>query len=122
MSQHDGTVDNAPGQTVRTDINAAVQALFSSSSGPVEPVVKWPGQLWFDTSTPSIMRVAVRDQTNATWLNAVLAPSTLAAGDTVEESGPNGFVGVPGGAVHRAGDTMTGGLRITKPWAVAGDE
>jgi hypothetical protein len=127
MAQHDQVIDNGPGLAVRTDLNSALSALFSSSSGPVEPVVKTPGQLWCDTSTPAVTRVAVRDQTNAVWLNVAHDSgggsfNTLAAGDSIEASGPNAFVAVSGGAVHRAGDTMTGGLRITKPFAVAGDQ
>jgi hypothetical protein len=94
MAQHDQVIDNAPGLAVRTDLNAAVAALFTSSSGTVEPAVKTPGQLWFDTSSPAVMRVAVRDQTNATWDNLMLA----------------------------SGGTMTGALTLTKPFVAAGDE
>lgn len=126
MSQHDQIIDDAPGLAVRTDMNAAYAALFSTSSGPIEPSVKVPGQLWCDTSTPAVMRVAVRDQTNATWVNLMLDPSavagTMQAGDSLEASGPNSFVVVPGGCVHVAGDIMTGGLKITKTWAAVGDE
>jgi hypothetical protein len=126
MPQHDQVIDNSTGLAVRTDINAALSALFSSSSGTVEPVVKDPGQLWFDTSTPTVMRLALRDQANATWLNVAVdsggAFNTMVAGDSIEATGPNAFTKVTGGAVHRAGDTMTGGLKITKPYAVAGDQ
>jgi hypothetical protein len=103
LAQHDFAIDNAPGLTVRTDINAALAAIQSSSSGPVEPVVKAPGQAWFDTSTPAVMRLAVRDQANATWVNVA-------------------FDAVGAGYVSKAGDTMTGGLKITKPYNAAGDE
>jgi hypothetical protein len=125
--QFDQVVDNAPGLAVRTDINAGFAALFSGSSGPVEPVVKSPGQLWFDTSSASVNRLAVRDQNNALWLNIAHDSgagsfNTLAAGDSIEATGPNAFAAVSGGAVHRAGDTMTGKLTITKPYAAIGDE
>ena len=96
MAQHDFAIDNAPGLTVRTDINAALAAIQSSSSGPVEPVVKAPGQAWFDTSTPAIMRLAVRDQANATWVNVA-------------------FDAIGAGYVSRAGDTMTGALNVNMP-------
>jgi hypothetical protein len=110
MAQHDQVIDNAPGLAVRTDMNAEIAAIFSSSSGPVEPVVKVPGQLWFDTSTPAVMRLALRDQTNATWLNLAHDSgagsfNSMAAGDSIEASGPNAFVAVSGGAMHRIGVT-----------------
>lgn len=66
MAQHDQVIDNGPGLTVRTDINAAFAAIFSCSSGPVEPAVKVPGQLWFDTSTnPPTTRQ--RNGANTAW-------------------------------------------------------
>lgn len=68
MSQHDQVIDNGPGLTVRTDFNAALAAIFSSSSGPVEPSVKQAGQLWLDTSTPGATLLKVRDIDNTIWI------------------------------------------------------
>jgi hypothetical protein len=68
-------LDNGPGLAVRTDMNAAIQALASMNSGPIEPVVKYPGQLWLDTSpTPPAMRQ--RDLANTAWVAPYLG-STL---------------------------------------------
>jgi hypothetical protein len=64
MAQHDQVIDNGPGLAVRTDINAALAALFSSNSGTVEPTVKVAGQLWFNTSTG---RMQVRNSANTAW-------------------------------------------------------
>jgi hypothetical protein len=73
-----------------------------------------------------MQRLAVRNQANGTWVNLLLdagnVGGNLNAGDTLEATGPNAFAVVTGGTVHRAGDTMTGGLRITKPYAAVGDE
>lgn len=67
MAQHDQVIDNATGAAVRADINAALAALFSSNSGPVEPTVKVAGMLWFDTSaTPAIMKI--RNAANSGWI------------------------------------------------------
>ena len=37
MSQHDGVLDNAPGQAFRLDVQAAIQALLTQNSGTTEP-------------------------------------------------------------------------------------
>ena len=50
MSQHDMVIDNGPGLAVSTDINAALQALVSQNSGPVEPATMYPGMFWLDTT------------------------------------------------------------------------
>lgn len=64
MAQHDQVIDNGPGLAVRTDINAAFAAIFSSSSGTVEPTKKVAGQLWFNSSTG---RLQVRNAANTAW-------------------------------------------------------
>lgn len=53
MPQHDYVIDNGPGVAVRADFNAVLQAIVSNNSGPIEPVTKFAGMLWFDTSEPS---------------------------------------------------------------------
>jgi len=60
MAQHDYNIINGAGAAVRQDINAALAAIVSNNSGPVAPLVKLPGTLWFDTSapeTPGTLRV-----------------------------------------------------------------
>lgn len=77
MAQHDQVIENGPGLAVRSDINNALAALFSSSSGPIEPVVKVPGQVWFDTGDPTTTHLKIRDRTNSSWIElAVLGPGT----------------------------------------------
>jgi len=68
MAQHDQNIANNPGVGVRSDINSALAALFSNSSGNTEPTVKVAGQLWFDTSVAGVTTLKVRDQTNASWI------------------------------------------------------
>jgi microcystin-dependent protein len=69
MAQHDQILDNAPGRAVRLDMNAALAALFSNSSGPVEPAVKVGGQAWFDTTDPAQPKLWFRDTANLAWLD-----------------------------------------------------
>src|SRR5262245_18613051 len=67
MAQHDQTIASGAGVAVRNDINAAISALFSSSSGATEPTIKVPGQLWFDTSVVGVSSLKVRNQANSAW-------------------------------------------------------
>ncbi|AWM37012.1 hypothetical protein GobsT_50910 [Gemmata obscuriglobus] len=53
MSQHDLVIDNAPGASVRADLNGALQALGSNSKGNARPATAYAGQTWLDDNTPS---------------------------------------------------------------------
>lgn len=72
MSQHDMVIDNGPGLSVRTDMNAAIQALASVSAGPIEPTTMYPGQLWLDTSVAPNGQLRQRNQANTAWVAPVL--------------------------------------------------
>jgi hypothetical protein len=65
MSQHDQNVANADGATVRTDINNAIGALFSNSSGATTPSTTVPHQFWADTTANLLKR---RNAANSGWL------------------------------------------------------
>lgn len=92
MAQHDGVLDNGPGAAVRSDMNAALAAVLSSSSGSVEPSVLVPGQLWWNTGSGVL---SVRNQANNAWLPVA--------------------TNVTGSFLLKAGDTMTGTLIIQPP-------
>jgi hypothetical protein len=77
MAQHDQVIDNGPGLAVRTDFNAAIAALFSSSSGTVAPAVTVPGQLWYDTSVVGPPVLKVRDQANTGWVTLMATATTV---------------------------------------------
>ncbi|MCP1446383.1 hypothetical protein J3D54_005515 [Pseudomonas sp. GGS8] len=66
MSQHDLTVDNGPGLTFRSDMNAALQALASQSSGAAAPSPTFPCQMWADTGTG---RLRQRNSANTAWVD-----------------------------------------------------
>jgi len=86
MSQHDMDVANGPGLTFRTDMNAALQALASQSSGATAPNPTFPCQIWADTGTG---RLRQRNSANTGWVDrgALDAVSFLSlAGGTL--SGP----------------------------------
>lgn len=66
MSQHDMTVDNGAGVAVRADINLALKALASQSSGASAPSPTFPCQVWADTGTN---RMKKRNSANTAWLD-----------------------------------------------------
>lgn len=66
MSQHDMTVDNGAGLAVRADINLALKALASQSSGATAPSPTFPCQIWADTGTSRLWR---RNSANTAWLD-----------------------------------------------------
>lgn len=65
MSQNDFVVANAPGSTVRADINSALQALATLSSGASAPSTTYAHQLWADTTVGALKR---RNAANSGWI------------------------------------------------------
>lgn len=94
--QHDMVIDNATGLAVRQDINAALQALVTLSSGPVAPAVPYPGQLWLNTSSMVLMQ---RNQGNTAW-------GTFAISGIAPLASP-AFTGNPTAPTAAAGDNDT---------------
>ena len=90
MSQHDFTIANQSASNARSDINNALQALASLSSGASAPSTTFANQLWYDTANNQIKK---RNEANSAWV-------TLG---TVDDSGgtftPNGGL-MPAGAVQ----------------------
>lgn len=64
MAQHDFIIDNQAGALVRSDVNDALEALVTLSSGPIAPTVTYANMFWFDTATGQLKQ---RDSTNTTW-------------------------------------------------------
>ncbi|NIU01074.1 MAG: hypothetical protein GWN01_09160 [Nitrosopumilaceae archaeon] len=64
MAQHDYDIANAPGATVRADINSALQAIATLNSGSTAPSVTFPYMFWFDTTTTDLK---IRNAANTAW-------------------------------------------------------
>jgi hypothetical protein len=64
MSQHDFTIANQSSSAARTDINDALQALASTSSGAASPATTYAGQLWYDSSNNWLR---LRNEANSGW-------------------------------------------------------
>lgn len=65
MSQHDQVISDAAGATARADINSALGALFSNSSGATEPTTTVAYQWWADTTTGLLKQ---RNAANSGWV------------------------------------------------------
>ena len=65
MSQHDYIISNAPGATIRADLNNVLSAIATMNSGGTEPSVMYPYLLWMDTTTNQIK---LRNAPNSAWI------------------------------------------------------
>ena len=61
-------IDNAPGATVRTNLNAVLQAIVSLNAGSTAPSPTYPNMIWFDTSTNILKK---RDNANSIWVELI---------------------------------------------------
>jgi hypothetical protein len=66
MSQNDFNLANQGFPSMRSDINSALQALASNSSGATAPTTTYAYQFWYD-STTNILKM--RNAANSAWIN-----------------------------------------------------
>jgi hypothetical protein len=66
MSQHDFDIANQTAASARSDINNALQALASLSSGDTAPSTTYANMLWYETDT-NILKM--RNEANSDWIN-----------------------------------------------------
>lgn len=91
MAQSDLTIQNAPGATVRNDINAQIEAIVTNHSGQSKPPVIFPYMWWQDTGAGLLKR---RNGANTEWVTvAAFSGSTwtpyrngVASGDAMNRT------------------------------------
>jgi hypothetical protein len=66
MSQHDFDIANQAAASARADINNALQALASLSSGNAAPTTTYANMLWYETDT-NILKM--RNEADSAWIN-----------------------------------------------------
>lgn len=110
MSQHDQIISNDTGANVRADLNNALAALVSNSSGATEPTTTYAFQFWADTTTGLLK---IRNAANSDWVTiGTLASSYLGllplAGGTLTGAvlAAVGAAGAP--SIAFSGDSDTG--------------
>lgn len=89
MAQHDMNIANQGFPATRADLNNALQALVSNSSGATAPSTTFANQWWYDTTNNKLyirneannawIQVAVLDQTNNEWQ---ITTGQISAGDS----------------------------------------
>jgi hypothetical protein len=65
MSQNDFNIANQGFPSFRSDLNSALQALASNSSGSTEPATTYANQFWYDDANNLLK---MRDEANANWI------------------------------------------------------
>jgi hypothetical protein len=112
MSQSAFSIPNQAGAGFRSDVNAALQALATISSGSTAPATTYAFQLWMDTSTsPATLRQ--RNSANNAWL-AIGSADTAAWGFAALATAQT-FTAAQRGNVS----ALTDGATITPDFAVA---
>lgn len=114
MAQHDMTISNADGATVRADINSALEGLTTCQSGASAPSPMFAFQLWADTANTLLKQ---RNAANTAWIT--IGPldtaqfGLLASGDNVSELTNDSNYYVVGAGLNMAGAILQGhGLLI----------
>ena len=94
MAQHDLNIANQSFSAFRTDLNNALVALGSQSSGTSAPSSAVAGTMWVDTATSGVLKVKINDGTDNVELfqiniasNAIT--SAMSVTGTITESDPN---------------------------------
>jgi hypothetical protein len=73
MSQHDFDIANQGFAAFRADLNNALKALGSVSSGTEAPTTTYANQLWYETDT-NILHI--RNEANSAWLDLMVIDQT----------------------------------------------
>jgi hypothetical protein len=76
MSQHDFNIANQSFPATRTDLNNALAALASNSSGDAEPGTTYANQWWYETDT-NILKI--RNEANSGWVDVITLDASMTA-------------------------------------------
>ena len=113
MSQHDMDIANSGGASVRADINAALLALASNSSGATAPSATFAYQFWADTTSGWLKQ---RNAANSAWIVRMPlgsgAAADIASAATVDLTAATGDIVRITGTTATTGWTINAGQRI----------
>jgi len=106
MSQHDFNIANQGFPSFRTDLNNALVALATTSSGTAAPATTYANQLWYETDTNTLH---IRNEANSAWLDLMVidqttgSPSFTAGNVGIGTSSPAAALHVNSGLANLAG-------------------
>lgn len=83
MSQNDYTIANQTTPLFRADLNNALQALASNSSGPTAPTTTYANMFWYDTGT-NILKV--RSEADDVWINVAYVDQSANAWRVLDDT------------------------------------
>ena len=114
MSQHDFNIANQTAAPARADINSALTALASLSSGATAPSTTVANMLWYDTSTDTLK---LRNEADSGWISIGYADQSAGAfalfdnAKVVNTSGTQtGLIGDQATSAWEAGTSTTESL------------
>lgn len=118
MSQHDMDLANAAGASFRADLNLALAALVSNSSGATAPATTFAYQFWADTTTGLLKQ---RNAANSAWITiGTLASANLgllpASGGSM-----TGDLTMSGASIVEAEGASVASAATTNIWATDGN-
>jgi hypothetical protein len=104
MSQHDFNIANQTSAASRADINSALTALATLSSGATAPSTTYANMLWYDTAN-NVLKI--RNEADSNWINVGYL-----------DQGSNAFRILDDTQVMNTGGTQTGllGDQATATW------
>jgi len=79
MSQHDFVIDNQSFPATRADINLALLAAVSNSSGDAAPSTTYANQFWYETDTNILY---IRNEANDDWVVVLKLDTALTSTNT----------------------------------------
>jgi len=101
MSTHDLTIANQTAANARADINSALQALGSTSSGTADPPTTYANQLQYRTNS-NLLRI--RSEANDDWINIGHVNQDTLKFNIINDTNVTNLSGVPTGLL---GDQAT---------------
>jgi len=115
MAQHDLNIANQTFPSFRSDLNSALEALGTLSSGATEPATTYSNQLWVDTASDPIL-LKLRNNDDDAWITigSITATTDLftLVADTISEATGAAGVTADGVLLKDGGITVSGAINV----------
>jgi len=115
MAQHDLNIANQTFPSFRSDLNSALEALGTLSSGATAPSTTFPNQLWVDTAAdPILLKIRNNDDDAFITIGKITATTDLftLVADTISEATGAAGVTADGVLLKDGGITVSGAINV----------